>query len=170
MSRVSMNVRFSILALVLLAGTLAIACSGSGSAKKTATAGVTGATPGAAVTSIATANRAGGGAGSSPASLQRDQGLSVVEIADKLAPSIVRVQTEGATLDAFGRSVPRCKSPEGGIEIAQLLCRIAGLAELVDAGVVECCDAVADARVGMIAQPVRRFHDVGVGIVHNQPG
>ena len=101
-----MNVRFSILALVLLSATFAIACSGSGSAKKTVTAGVADATPGAAVTSIATANHAGGGAGSSPASLQRDQGLSVVESADKLAPSIVRVQTEGATLDAFGRSVP----------------------------------------------------------------
>ncbi len=33
-------------------------------------------------------------------------GLTTVEIADKLAPSIVRVQTEGATLDALGRTAP----------------------------------------------------------------
>jgi len=32
--------------------------------------------------------------------------LSTIEIVEKLAPSIVRVQTEGAALDAFGRTVP----------------------------------------------------------------
>jgi serine protease Do len=36
----------------------------------------------------------------------RSEGLSTTEIVDKLAPSIVRVQTEGATLDIFGRTTP----------------------------------------------------------------
>jgi serine protease Do len=38
--------------------------------------------------------------------LQSQGGLTTVQIAQKLAPSIVRVQTEGATLDIFGRSQP----------------------------------------------------------------
>ena len=43
--------------------------------------------------------------GDAPA-LRREEGLSTVEIVDKLAPSIVRVQTEGAQLDIFGRVTP----------------------------------------------------------------
>src|SRR5690606_20577364 len=31
-------------------------------------------------------------------------------------------------------------------------------------------DAVADRRVGVVAQPARRLHDVGVGVVHDVPG
>ncbi|MBF6600747.1 MAG: trypsin-like peptidase domain-containing protein [Dehalococcoidia bacterium] len=38
--------------------------------------------------------------------LQTQAGLTTVQIAQKLGPSIVRVQTEGATLDIFGRSTP----------------------------------------------------------------
>lgn len=39
-------------------------------------------------------------------SIREADGLSTVEIAEKLAPSIVRIQTEGATLDVFGRLQP----------------------------------------------------------------
>ena len=38
--------------------------------------------------------------------IRREDGLSTTDIVDKLAPSIVRVQTEGATLDIFGRTTP----------------------------------------------------------------
>jgi S1-C subfamily serine protease len=38
--------------------------------------------------------------------IQPQQGLTTVQIAQKLAPSIVRVQTEGAQLDIFGNSTP----------------------------------------------------------------
>ncbi len=72
--------------------------------------------------------------------------------------------------EVVGRSMPGCQSVERGIEIAQLLGRVAGLAELVDAGVVQRRDPLADACVGVVAQPVRRLHDMGVGVVHDQPG
>ncbi len=102
-----MKLRSPVLALVLLMAMLAVACSGSSStANKTRTAGATSTTPGAAATAAATAGTSSGGNGGSPASLQRDGGLTVVAIVEKLAPSIVRVQTEGATLDAFGRTTP----------------------------------------------------------------
>jgi S1-C subfamily serine protease len=42
--------------------------------------------------------------------IQPQTGLTTVQIAQKLAPSIVRVQTEGASLDIFGNS-----TPEGGV-------------------------------------------------------
>jgi S1-C subfamily serine protease len=38
--------------------------------------------------------------------IEQPQGLTTVQIAQKLAPSIVRVQTEGAQLDIFGNSAP----------------------------------------------------------------
>ncbi len=38
--------------------------------------------------------------------IRPEQGLTTVEIVQKLAPSIVRVQTEGATLNFFGQAVP----------------------------------------------------------------
>ncbi len=41
-----------------------------------------------------------------PPEIRDTPGLTTVEIAEKLAPSIVRIQTEGATLDAFGRLQP----------------------------------------------------------------
>ena len=46
------------------------------------------------------------GATSAAPAIRRDGGLSTVQIVEKLAPSIVRVQTEGATLDIFGRITP----------------------------------------------------------------
>ncbi len=39
-------------------------------------------------------------------SIKPEQGLTTVQIVQKLAPSIVRVQTEGATLNFFGQAVP----------------------------------------------------------------
>jgi serine protease Do len=70
------------------------ACSGGGSSK-TPTSPAPPATTSAASTV----------SGSLPA-IPQEAGLSTVEIVDKLAPSIVRVQTEGATLDIFGRVTP----------------------------------------------------------------
>lgn len=45
-------------------------------------------------------------ASDAPAAATASRGLSVPQIVEKLAPSIVRVQTESATLDAFGRTQP----------------------------------------------------------------
>ena len=45
---------------------------------------------------------------------------------------------------------------------------VAGLDQFV--GVPGAFDAVTNARVGMVAQPVRRLHDVGVGVVRDAVG
>ncbi len=50
-------------------------------------------------------------------------------------------------------------------QIALLFGRITGLAQLVSARVCEAGQAIAKRRVGVVAQPCGRFHDVGVGIV-----
>src|SRR5258708_38424306 len=44
--------------------------------------------------------------GGAPAASTAPRGLSVPDIVEELAPSIVRVQTESATLDVFGRTQP----------------------------------------------------------------
>jgi serine protease Do len=49
---------------------------------------------------------AAGGSESTPAAGDDRDGLTVVEIAQLLGPSIVRVQTEAAMIDQFGRVVP----------------------------------------------------------------
>jgi serine protease Do len=88
-------------ALVALSLALAAcgACSGGSPSKPTPSPPAPGAI---STTTVATAISGGGGV---PA-IQSESGLSTVEIVDKLAPSIVRVQTEGATLDIFGRIAP----------------------------------------------------------------
>lgn len=86
--------------LGLLTCIVLVGCSGSSSGK----------TPTADPTLTASANTPfAGGSGSTPSSapvITAPQGLSVPDIVEQLAPSVVRVQTEGATLDAFGRVVP----------------------------------------------------------------
>ncbi len=47
---------------------------------------------------------------------------------------------------------------------------VVGLPELVAARVLQRCEPIAQRRVGVVAQPVRCLHDVGVGVVHDQPG
>jgi serine protease Do len=93
--------RIVVFALALVA-VIAAACSGSSSSST--------ATPQASASPQATAaagsTPASGGATANPPALQSQGGLTVIQIADKLAPSIVRVQTEGATLDVFGRTTP----------------------------------------------------------------
>jgi len=69
----------------------------------------------------------------------------------------------------LGGAVLRRQAVEGGGEVALLLGDVAGLAQLVAAGVAQCVDAVPDARVGVVAQPRRRLHDVGVGVVDHPP-
>jgi serine protease Do len=86
----------AMIAAIAAALTLAAACNGS-SDNSTATV-----TPGAATT--ATPGQGGGSA--NPPSIQSEGGLTTVQIVEKLAPSIVRVQTEGATIDQFGRVAP----------------------------------------------------------------
>ncbi len=73
------------------------ACSGGSPSNKTATVVPANAVSGSTTTA--------GASGSAPG-IRSEAGLSTVEIVDKLAPSIVRVQTEGATLDIFGRTTP----------------------------------------------------------------
>ena len=97
-----MSVRSSLALLVTLIAALAVACSSGSSTAKTPIAADPSATP----ASAATLGAGSDAASAAPASFQPQQGLTVVQIAEKLAPSIVRVQTEGATLDVFGRSTP----------------------------------------------------------------
>ena len=93
-SRLTLNMRIAaLLAVLAIALPIAVACS-SGSGSDATNTPASGATPGQV-----------GGSASAP-SIRSDEGLTTVEIVDKLAPSIVRVQTEGATLDQFGRVAP----------------------------------------------------------------
>ena len=66
-------------------------------------------------------------------------------------------------------AVPFRQPVERRIEVALLLRRVTGLAELVAARVAQRGDAVADPGIGMIPQPAGRFHHVGVGVVHDPP-
>ena len=79
--------------LSVLVASVAVACSGGGSSDKTPAA-----SPTAAASSTDSTAAVPG--------IKPEDGLSTVEIVDRLAPSIVRVQTEGATLDFFGRTTP----------------------------------------------------------------
>ncbi len=88
----------SLLVLLLVAGA---ACSSSGTSGTSTPA----TTPAASATAAATRTSASSTPVTVPV-LQSQGGLTTVQIAKKLAPSIVRVQTEGATLDIFGRSIP----------------------------------------------------------------
>ena len=67
-----------------------------------------------------------------------------------------------------GVAVPQ--PSEGLLEVGELLGRVAGLAQLVAARVAEGLDALAQAGVGVVAQPCRGLHDVRVGVVDHQPG
>ena len=58
---------------------------------------------------------------------------------------------------------------ERRVEVPQLLVRIAGLAQLVAFRVRQRRQPIPDLRIGMIPQPRRRLHDVGVGVVDDQP-
>ena len=87
------------LLLALLVG-LSAACSSGGSSKTSPSPAASGSA--AAVGTRASTSTSGG----SVPVIRREDGLSTTEIVDKLAPSIVRVQTEGATLDIFGRTTP----------------------------------------------------------------
>jgi hypothetical protein len=58
---------------------------------------------------------------------------------------------------------------EGVGQVALLLGHVTGLAQLVPTRVPERLDAVPDGRVGVVPQPGRRLHDVGVGVVHHPP-
>ncbi len=88
---------FAIFTAALLVSSAA--CSSGSSSTSTSPTPPSGATPAAGATKLATA------ASAAPA-IRTDGGLSTVQIVEKLAPSIVRVQTEGATLDIFGRTTP----------------------------------------------------------------
>jgi S1-C subfamily serine protease len=94
-----------IVSVLALLAAIPAACSGS-SSSSTATPQAS-VSPAASVAAGTTpSGTLGGGGTANPPSLQSQGGLTVIQIADKLAPSIVRVQTEGATLDVFGRTTP----------------------------------------------------------------
>ena len=65
----------------------------------------------------------------------------------------------------LGRGVPRPQALERRDQIALLVGRIAGLAQLVPAGVAQDGQAVPVGRLGVVPQPGGRLHDVGVGVV-----
>jgi hypothetical protein len=64
--------------------------------------------------------------------------------------------------------VARFEPVEGGDEVAELVLRVAGLAQLVAARIAQWRDALPDAGIGVVPQPLRRLHDVGVGVVDHQ--
>ena len=79
-----------------------------------------------------------------------------------------------AAHDLFGlgrpvlvRRVLGAQAIEGRLEVAQLLLRVTGLAQLVAAGERERGDLVPEARVRVVPQPARGLHDVRVGVVHH---
>ncbi|MHB8438365.1 MAG: hypothetical protein ACYDD4_04295 [Acidimicrobiales bacterium] len=57
------------------------------------------------------------------------------------------------------------QSVEGGDEIALLVLDLTGLAQLVSTGVAKRCDALTDTGIGVVRQPRRGLHDVGVRVV-----
>jgi S1-C subfamily serine protease len=102
-----LNIRTAYIFVALLALAPAVSCGGGGSFSSTPATGdakVTATVAGSGRTSDA-ATTFPGAARTAPA-IQPESGLTTVQIVDKLAPSIVRVQTEGARLDIFGRTTP----------------------------------------------------------------
>jgi len=89
-----MRIRY-LAVLILVLAAVAAACSSSSKSAQTP-----------AATDDASATAPANGTVVSVPVLRPQAGLTTVQIAQKLAPSIVRVQTEGATLDIFGRSQP----------------------------------------------------------------
>ncbi len=65
----------------------------------------------------------------------------------------------------LGRGVPGPQRLERGQEVALLVGRVAGLAQLVPAGVAQHGQPVPVGGLGVVAQPGRRLHDVGVGVM-----
>ena len=90
-------------ATALLALVAAVSCSSSKQSSPTPAATHSSAANAASTTTATTVSR---GTPVVVPVLQPQSGMTVVQIAQKLAPSIVRVQTEGATLDIFGNSTP----------------------------------------------------------------
>ena len=78
-----------------------------------------------------------------------------------LVPSSARYSSDGVPLGQFGK---------GLWEVLQLLHGITALAKLVAAGIAKWLDAITDRRVGVLTEPCRGFHDVGVGVVDDSPG
>ncbi|HYM14944.1 MAG TPA: trypsin-like peptidase domain-containing protein [Dehalococcoidia bacterium] len=98
-------IRLSAIAGLLLAVAIAVAgCSSSSKSPGGGTPTATTTPAGASAPAVAT-NTALPGTVVVPA-IREVPGLTTPEIVAKLAPSIVRVQTESASLDIFGRSVP----------------------------------------------------------------
>ena len=81
-----------------------------------------------------------------------------------------RHDLECLVVEVLGRSVTGDEPIERLIDVAQLFVGVAGLAELVASRVGQWRDPIADARIGVVAQPVRCLHDVSICIVDDQPG
>ena len=65
----------------------------------------------------------------------------------------------------LGGGVALPQRVEGRDQVALLVGRVAGLAQLVAARIAQDGQAVAVGRLGMVPQPGRRLHNVGVGVV-----
>ena len=65
----------------------------------------------------------------------------------------------------LGRRVPGPQPVEGGQQVAPLLGGVARLAQLVAPRIAEHRQAVPEGGLGVVAQPGRCLHDVGVGVV-----
>ena len=73
-------------------------------------------------------------------------------------------------LEVLGGPVAGDEPIERLVDVAQLCIRIAGLLQLVAAGVRQRRDPISDRWIGVIAKPVRSLHHVRVGVVHHEAG
>src|SRR6185437_15044576 len=69
----------------------------------------------------------------------------------------------------LGRAVPLPQPLEGGLEVALLLGGVARLPQLVPPWIPQHRHPVPERRLGVVAQPRGRLHDVGVGVVDDPP-
>ena len=89
---------------------------------------------------------------------------------DPVAAKFLRSMISAASTARYSSdAVLRRQLHERGVEIAQLLLGVTGLLELVAARQLQRLDAVADVGVGVVPQPGRRLHDVGVRVVDDPP-
>ena len=85
---------------------------------------------------------------------------------DPVAAKFLRAMISASSSARYSAEACRARSAlEGGDQVALLLRRVAGLAQLVAARVAQDGEPVPVGGLGVVAQPGRRLHDVGVGVV-----
>ena len=86
---------------------------------------------------------------------------------EPVAAKFLRAMISSASTARYSSDACLARMPrERRVEIAQLIARVAGLAQLVAARQRERLDPVANRWVGVVGEPRRRLHDVRIGIVN----